>query len=387
MVRLNIDLISKTSSHGRKKRDETLQHYLKRLTHLYFAEKGIDEIEDLSQCRSLSVLYLYDNNISRIQNVGCASNLTHLYLQNNQICKIEQLSCLRKLSKLYLGANQITVVEGFEKLDQLKELHIENQRLAPGEKLLFDPRSLVALSACLQVLNVSGNNLDDIKDLQLLKNLSQFMACDNSLRDMKVLSMVIGSWRHLWRLELTGNPLSRRSKYRDRVIVMSDSLAILDGKEINDTERNFLMKWKKAKDAKKKQRIESQSRANIGDGEAADLPPLQLPNAPVYRHNVYVMPGLLSHKKEFEAILARSASSHSGSAGTLRGQSATTIPTQTPFRPSPPRKSYSDLEKPPRKYPKVFAGSRNTSAKDRERILDKPTTEVELNTSGHMLAT
>lgn len=48
----------------------------------------------------------------------------------------------------YLGGNSITVVEGLEKLQFLEELHIENQKLPGGEKLLFDPRSLHALSVC-----------------------------------------------------------------------------------------------------------------------------------------------------------------------------------------------------------------------------------------------
>lgn len=46
----------------------------------------------------------------------------------------------------YLGGNKIAVVEGLEQLHQLKELHVENQRLTPGEKLLFDPRTLDSLA-------------------------------------------------------------------------------------------------------------------------------------------------------------------------------------------------------------------------------------------------
>lgn len=46
----------------------------------------------------------------------------------------------------YLGGNCITVLEGLEKMDKLQELHVENQRLPPGEKLLFDPRSLRGIS-------------------------------------------------------------------------------------------------------------------------------------------------------------------------------------------------------------------------------------------------
>lgn len=40
----------------------------------------------------------------------------------------------------------ITVVEGLDGLKQLSELHVAHQRLPEGEKLLFDPRSLNAIS-------------------------------------------------------------------------------------------------------------------------------------------------------------------------------------------------------------------------------------------------
>lgn len=46
----------------------------------------------------------------------------------------------------YLGGNCITVIEGLEALDQLQELHVEHQKLPPGEKVLFDPRSVGTLA-------------------------------------------------------------------------------------------------------------------------------------------------------------------------------------------------------------------------------------------------
>ena len=48
----------------------------------------------------------------------------------------------------YLGNNAISVVEGLENVQNLTELHIENQNLPPGESLLFDPRTMEALSVC-----------------------------------------------------------------------------------------------------------------------------------------------------------------------------------------------------------------------------------------------
>ncbi|XP_013389774.1 protein phosphatase 1 regulatory subunit 42-like [Lingula anatina] len=102
--------------------------------------------DDLAMCRNLTVLYLYDNKLPKVPVLLQNQNLTHLYLQNNHITRMENLAPLRRLTKLYLGGNSITVVEGLEKLDMLQEFHIENQNLPPGEKLLFDPRSLKTLS-------------------------------------------------------------------------------------------------------------------------------------------------------------------------------------------------------------------------------------------------
>ena len=161
------------------------------LFYLYFFQ------DHLSLCKNLSVLYLYDNSIKKIENLGFAVNLTHVYLQKNNITKIEGLQNLRRLTKLwvqlfrnvvmfihnwtdyqnwlvyldvmhfysekyfinymffsfcrYLGHNQITVVEGLENLENLSELHVESQQLPVGEKLLFDPRSLKAIS--VNILN------------------------------------------------------------------------------------------------------------------------------------------------------------------------------------------------------------------------------------------
>lgn len=45
MVKLTLDLIARgTSGYTKKKRDESMQHYLKRLTHLYLEDRCIDEV-------------------------------------------------------------------------------------------------------------------------------------------------------------------------------------------------------------------------------------------------------------------------------------------------------------------------------------------------------
>ncbi|XP_025932802.1 protein phosphatase 1 regulatory subunit 42 isoform X6 [Apteryx rowi] len=258
MVRLTMHLIAKSISHKNPK--EYFAQYLRRITHLNLSDKNIDTIRksekakessgigykpseinkfglvkwlfqiiqgDLSLCRNLRVLYLYDNQISQIQNLDFATNLTHLYLQNNCISCIENLSSLKHLEKLYLGGNCIAVVEGLDKLEEIRELHIESQHLPLGEKLLFDPRSLTSLA-----------------DLEI----------------------VLNKWTKLRSMDLTGNPLCHKPKYRDRIIVESQTLESLDGKEIKEMERQFLLNWKASKGARKKnkERMTNEHAAYLG---------------------------------------------------------------------------------------------------------------------------
>ncbi|XP_042608192.1 protein phosphatase 1 regulatory subunit 42 isoform X3 [Cyprinus carpio] len=213
MVRLTVHLIAKSNNFSKACRSESLQQYLKKLTHLNFSNRSIEDIDDLSMCRNLTVLYLYDNQISQICNLGFASNLTHLYMQNNNISCIENLSSLHKLSKLFLGGNSITVVEGLDELKSLKELHVEGQKLPRGEKLVFDPRSISSLSE---------------------------------------LETVFSQWSQLRLLDLNRNPVCHKPKYRDRLITACKILEDLDGKQINELSRQFLVNWKASKDAKKK---------------------------------------------------------------------------------------------------------------------------------------
>ncbi|XP_018409710.1 PREDICTED: protein phosphatase 1 regulatory subunit 42 [Nanorana parkeri] len=265
MVRLSVDLIARTSSHLRSRKDESVAQYLKRVTHLNFSNKNIDYVEDLSMCRNLTVLYLYDNNISQIGNLGFATNLTHLYLQNNCLSTIENLSGLRRLEKLYLGGNYLTVVEGLEGLHELRELHLESQHIPPGERLLFDPRTLHFISTSLCVLNISNNNIDELKELAVLENLTQLVAMDNHLTDIKDLEFVLRKWPKLWRMDLSGNLICQKPKYRDKVIVTSNTLEILDGKEITVMTRQFLVKWKASRDARKKSRKENMEGQLVSD--------------------------------------------------------------------------------------------------------------------------
>uniref|UniRef100_A0A1X7SES1 Protein phosphatase 1 regulatory subunit 42 n=1 Tax=Amphimedon queenslandica TaxID=400682 RepID=A0A1X7SES1_AMPQE len=176
---------------------------------------------------------------------------------------MENLDKLNNLTKLYLSHNSIQLVEGLEQLSRLSELHISHQNLPEGEKLLFDPRSLKAIVNSLTILNVSGNRLASLEDIGLLVNLEQLMATDNDLTSMKDLGKVLSRFIKLWKLELNGNPLSYKQKYRDRVVTMCHRLESLDGRDVNEMERQFLFSWKAMRKARQQLTIKPGNKSHF----------------------------------------------------------------------------------------------------------------------------
>uniref|UniRef100_A0A673X0X0 Protein phosphatase 1, regulatory subunit 42 n=1 Tax=Salmo trutta TaxID=8032 RepID=A0A673X0X0_SALTR len=220
MVRLTMDLIAKSSYYLKNKRSYSLPQYLK-LTHLNFSNKNIEDIEDLSMCRNLTVLYLYDNKINHV-----------------------------------LGACPIIMVMGG--LEELKMLYLEGQRLPSGEKLLFDPRTLFSLAESFGVLNINRNNIDDVRDLAVLKKHT-FLCCRQPVTGHD-LEGVFSQWPLLHRMDLSGNTVCHKPKYRDSNIVFVEEL---NGKEINELSRQFLINWKASKDGKKKWKDERMKTSQI----------------------------------------------------------------------------------------------------------------------------
>lgn len=179
-------------------------------------------------------------------------------------------------------------------MEELNELQIENQVLPSGEKLIFDPRTLASLVHSLTILNIAGNNLDTISEIGSLKNLEDLNASNNLLNDMKEMSILLKCWPKLKILNLSGNPLCLKNKYRERIIVLAPNIQSLDEKEIQEMSRQFLQNWKMSKEVSKeasKNRIES-GEYNAEFFRQAEFPPINNLN----QMPTYVMPGKFWNK-------------------------------------------------------------------------------------------
>ncbi len=107
---------------------------------------------------------------------------------------------------------------------------------------------MIIFQPSLEILNVSNNNLDTLSEIGSLINLKQLKASNNDLNDMKEMSILLKCWPKLLTLELNGNPICLKNKYRERIIVQAPNIKILDEKEIQELSRQFLQNWKTSKE-------------------------------------------------------------------------------------------------------------------------------------------
>ncbi|KAL6268859.1 hypothetical protein P5V15_001980 [Pogonomyrmex californicus] len=271
MVKLTIDIIEKKYSqmlNTKSLSKTTKKDELWKLTHLHMNDMFISSIGDIDVCKSLKVIYLQNNNISKIKNLHFACNLTHLYLQHNTIRKMENLESLENLQKLYLGHNNIIVVEGLQNMKKLLELHIESQNIPLGESLCFEPRSALALSPCLKVLNISDNKIISLRNLTGFQELLTLDAKNNLIDNMDDLITTINTLTSLKDLSLQGNPVTWYYRYRENVIANSILLANLDGKVVTNICRSFMKKFKMEKHNR---HTKNASKLLLGDDIASSL--------------------------------------------------------------------------------------------------------------------
>ncbi|GAV01329.1 hypothetical protein RvY_12059 [Ramazzottius varieornatus] len=93
-------------------------------------------------------------------------------------------------------------------------------------------------------MDLSGNGLTDLSDLYDFKHLRSLYAKQNKLQDVPQLLSLLNNLDSLENLDLTGNPVAKTTRYREMVTMANKNLRVLDGKEISETSRQFLLRMK-----------------------------------------------------------------------------------------------------------------------------------------------
>jgi hypothetical protein len=211
--------------------NETMQSFLKRLTHVRLQKKNIKKLDGIENCESLQVIYLYDNLIERIDILDKLKNLQFIQLQSNCIRTIPDLN-LPLLTKLYLDNNEISYISGLEKCINLEELSVSKQKLPSEQSLQFDPTLLSNISNSLKCINTSSNNLSILSPFSVLVNLEVVDFSGNNIGIDEIYSL-LESLTKLKECDFRQNPSCDDMKYREKIINKSNgTLEMLDGKEV-----------------------------------------------------------------------------------------------------------------------------------------------------------
>lgn len=239
---ITVNMLVKSSSASTRSKGQSVDTFLRKFIMVELSDKDIDSIENLENCPKTQVLYLNNNLINVITNLDMLRYLRILSLENNKITQLSGLANLMNLEKLHLDRNYIQIIEGLENLNRLAELHCNFQTIT--RPLEFEENSIVGISPSLQTLSLSGNKVENIALLWYLDALQELDLSGNQIQIGEDLIKALSCMSSLRTLNLSNNPIVRRPKYRDEIILCNISIEDLDGKRILANEREYLLRLK-----------------------------------------------------------------------------------------------------------------------------------------------
>lgn len=178
--------------------------------------------------------------------------LESLNLEDNLIRRIEGLEGQQRLETLYLSRNRIHKLSGLQFCCSLRVLQMNNQKLMSGEHFELDLDSLAGISDSLQELELNEVKLrGQIQPFGYLRSLETLKIAHNMVDATDGLETALMGMHSLRVLVLKGNPIETRlPKFRDMILMHSQSIEELDDKPVLMHERQFLQEFYKRKGGK-----------------------------------------------------------------------------------------------------------------------------------------
>lgn len=240
-------LVACSDAHVPRKENEEDQELkaLANCQHLTLNNKNLTDLKKLHLCPNTRIIHAFDNKLTDIGALAQARTITAAYLHNNLIASIpgDLGTHMKHLTRLYLNRNRISLFRGWAGVHGavLEELHVAGQE---GEGIQFEEASMKALSQCLKVLDVSYNNLVDLKPMQALRGLRSLFADNNKLEKLAELKAVVDRNPSLIVCSALSNPctkgVAKLRECRDTIVLSCTAIEVINGKDVSATERTFL---------------------------------------------------------------------------------------------------------------------------------------------------
>jgi len=170
---------------------------LKSLIYLDLGFNKISKISGLNSLRNLQTLKLTYNIIEKIEGLENLVNLTSLSIDDNRLTKIEGLEKLINLVKLNLGGGKIEKISGMNELIKLERLDLTGNKISTIEGL----NHLINL----RELSLGYNKITQMEGFDNLRNLTNLRLSRNNIKELKG----VGKLFKLQYLELSGNPVEK----------------------------------------------------------------------------------------------------------------------------------------------------------------------------------
>ena len=155
-----------------------------------------------------------------------------LQLAHNRISDVSDLQLHRcpHLKELQLQSNHICHISGFHSCLELISLDISKNRIRQ-----ISPGSLVGLSM-LRELRMEEAGLRSLVNLAPLRALNHLHLAFNRINDIGELERLVGVGC-ITEITMCNNPIARRQLYRPTVICQVPSICWIDGRDVNEEER------------------------------------------------------------------------------------------------------------------------------------------------------
>ena len=173
-------------------------------------------------------------NKNNKDNIFGITNLESLEMSGNQLSNLNGIVFLANLKILVLRENNLNKIEQINKMNNLTFLDVSFNKLRSID------RSQIGILPNLQIFLCDNNYLKNINGFTKFLNINTLSFENNKIIDYAGIEK-LNSLENLKDFSIFNNPVTKNLNYRNYMIKMFPNLSKLDGKEITNEEKEYIL--------------------------------------------------------------------------------------------------------------------------------------------------